>query len=155
MSKYLGVTNFIWLEGVTDEDITDAHIDGMARFLDDRTILTVSEADFAELYESISMDDYRTIQNAKNANGQPYEIVELSLTNKNVTGLDYKGSYLNYYIGNAVVLVPIYDDENDDVALEIIAELYPEREIVPIEVNSLFQYGGMIHCVTQQQPVSK
>lgn len=75
------------LEGVTDEDITDAHIDGIARFLDDNTILTVSRTDFAKLYE-------------------------------------------------------------------IIAELYQTREIVPILVNDLFQYGGMLHCVTQQQPHS-
>lgn len=153
--KYLGVTNFIWLKGVTDEDITDAHIDGIARFLDDCTILTVSEDDFLELYENINMNDYSTIQNAKNVSGKPYEIVKLPLTKKNVNGLDYKGSYLNYYIGNKVVLVPVYDDENDDVALEIISELYPKSKIVPISVNALFQYGGMIHCVTQQQPVSK
>lgn len=155
LSRYLGVTNFIWLKGATDEDITDAHIDGMARFLDDCTILTVSENDFAELYQSINLNDYRTMQNAKNAKGEPYKIVELPLTKRNVKGLDYKGSYLNYYIGNKVVLVPVYEDENDNAALEIISELYPEREIVPIEVSTLFQYGGMIHCITQQQPLSK
>lgn len=155
LSSYLGVTNFIWLEGVTDEDITDAHIDGMARFIDDQTILTVSESDFAELYESINMDDYSTMRNAKNVNGKSYKILELPLTKKNAKGLNYKGSYLNYYIGNKVVLVPIYEDENDAAALKIITELYPERKIVPIVVNNLFQYGGMIHCVTQQQPMSK
>lgn len=155
LSQYLGPTNFIWLDGVTDEDITDAHIDGMARFFDKNIILTVSENDFSELYENINMKDYHTIVNAKNADGSTYEIVELPLTKENAKGLDYKGSYLNYYIGNKVVLVPIYQDENDSVALEIIAELYPERKIVPIVVNALFQYGGMLHCVTQQQPVSQ
>lgn len=154
LSQYLGVTNFIWLDGVTDEDITDAHIDGMARFLDKNTILTVSENDFSELYESINMEDYSTMRSAKNTAGKTYELVELPLTKKNAKGLDYKGSYLNYYIGNKVVLVPIYEDENDNTALEIITELYPERKIVPIVVNTLFQYGGMLHCVTQQQPVS-
>lgn len=152
LSKYLGVRNFIWLEGVTDEDITDAHIDGTARFLDDSTILTVSKSDFAELYENINMDDYTKMQSARNATGKPYEIIELPLTKEIVEGADCYGSYLNYYIGNEVVLVPVYDDENDESALEIIAELYPTREIVPIVVNDLFQYGGMLHCVTQQQP---
>lgn len=152
LSKYLGVHNFIWLEGVTDEDITDAHIDGMARFLDDKRILTVSKIDFAELYENINMDDYNILKNAKNAKNKPYEIIELPLTKKNVDGLKYKGSYLNYYIGNDVVIVPIYKDENDKRALEIIGKLYPTRAIVPIVVNNLFQYGGMLHCVTQQQP---
>lgn len=152
LSTYFGITNFIWLEGVVDEDVTDAHIDGTARFLDEKTILTVSKKDFAELYESIDMNDYTILEHAKNAKGEPYELIEVPLTKEIVEGADCYGSYLNYYIGNEVVLVPIYEDENDEMALEIIADLYPTREIVPIVVNDLFQYGGMIHCVTQQQP---
>lgn len=152
LSNYLGVRNFIWLEGVTDEDITDAHIDGMARFLNSQTILTVSQQDFRKLYENISIDDYTKLQEARNIDGKPYNIVELPLTKEIVEGADCYGSYLNYYIGNQVVLVPIYEDENDEVAIQIIKELYPNRKIVPIVVNNLFQYGGMIHCVTQQQP---
>lgn len=152
LSEYLGIRNFIWLEGVIDEDITDAHIDGTARFLDDSTILTVSKNDFGKLYESINMDDYTKLKNAKNADGKPYEIIELPLTKEIVDGADCYGSYLNYYVGNQVVLVPIYEDVHDKSAIEIIAELYPNREIVPVVVNDLFQYGGMLHCVTQQQP---
>lgn len=152
LEKYLGASNFIWLDGVTDEDITDAHIDGMARFYDEKTLLTVSEDDFFELYEGILESDYELLCNAENADGQPYEIVELPLTAKNVRGLDYKGSYLNYYVGNDVVLLPIYGDKNDALATEIIGELYEGRKVVPIDVTALYQYGGMLHCVTQQQP---
>lgn len=152
LSQYLGVSNFIWLEGVTDEDITDAHIDGMARFYDDKTILTVSEDDFFELYEGIKEKDYTALTTAKNAKGEQYKTVELPMTAKNVEGLDYKGSYLNYYIGNEVVLLPVYNDANDTLAIQILSGLYPEREIVPIDVTALYQYGGMLHCVTQQQP---
>lgn len=152
LSQYLGVSHFIWLEGVTDEDITDAHIDGMARFYDDKTILTVSEDDFFELYKGIQEKDYLALTTAKNAKGEPCEIIEMPMTAKNVEGLDYKGSYLNYYIGNEVVLLPVYNDENDDLAVEILSELYEEKEIVPIDVTALYQYGGMLHCVTQQQP---
>lgn len=155
LSCYLGVRSFIWLDGVTDEDITDAHIDGSARFLDDSTILTVSKRDFAKLYENINMDDYIKLENAKNAEGASYELIELPLTKEIVEGADCYGSYLNYYIGNQVVLVPVYDDENDQLALEIIEKLYPGRQVVPIVVNDLFQYGGMLHCVTQQQPRQK
>lgn len=152
ITRYLGATNFIWLEGVINEDITDAHIDGMARFLDEKTILTVSKEDFSELYEGINIDDYDKLLNAKNSNNENYEIVEIPLTKNNPHGVDYKGSYLNYYIGNDVVLLPVYNDENDSIAIEIISELYPDRKVVPINVNSLYKYGGMIHCVTQQQP---
>ncbi len=152
LTKYFGVTHFIWLTGVTGEDITDAHIDGMARFLDDRTILTVSKADFAELYDGIKMKDYQALHTATNAQGKPYQVVTLPMTAKNVRGLDYKGNYLNYYVGNDVVLVPTYHDKNDQVAMKLLGRLYPTRKMVGIDVTELYQYGGMLHCVTQQQP---
>lgn len=96
MHQYLGVTNFIWLEGVLDEDIIDAHIDGFARFYNDQTLLTVSEDDFYELFENVKSQDYTTLTTAKNAKNEPYKIIEVPLTQNNVKGLDYKGSYLNF-----------------------------------------------------------
>lgn len=152
LHQYLGITNFIWLEGTVDEDITDAHIDGIARFYDENTLLTVSGDDFFQLYENITEEDYTKLISAKNANGKKYNIVEIPLTEKNVTDLDYKGSYLNFYIGNDVVLLPVYQDNNDKTAIEIIQKLYPDKKIVPIDVTALYKYGGMLHCVTQQQP---
>lgn len=152
LNKYFGATNFIWLEGVLDEDITDAHIDGMARFYDKHTLITVSEDDFHELYESIKISDYYKLTGAKNANKENYEIITMPLTANNVVGLDYKGSYLNYYIANSVVLMPSYNDENDKVARNILQNLYPNKKVVAIDVTKLFKYGGMIHCITQQQP---
>ncbi|MBB5182124.1 agmatine deiminase family protein [Catenisphaera adipataccumulans] len=155
LKKYLGAKKFIWLEGVTDEDITDAHIDGFARFYDAQTILTVPEEDFFDLYENIKASDYDTLQEATNASGERYKIVEVPLTSKNVTGLDYKGSYLNYYLGKEVLLLPVYDDANDQTAVTIMQNLYPDHTIVPINVTALYKNGGMLHCVTQQQPLSQ
>lgn len=152
ITQYFGATNFIWLDGVIGEDITDAHIDGIAKFLDDNTILTVSEQDFFQLYEEISESDYEALHTAVNAEGKPYQVIELPLTAKNVPGLDYKGNYINYYVGNDVVLLPIYNDPNDKGAMNKISGLYPDKEIVGIDVTALYQYGGMLHCVTQQQP---
>ena len=153
MRKYLGVVNFIWLEGVTDEDITDAHIDGFARFYDSHTIMTVPEDDFYELYEGIQESDYDTLRNAKNAAGESYDYIEIPLTEKNVKGLDYKGSYLNFYLGNEVLLLPVYGDVNDDIAVQKMRSLYPDHTVVPINVVNLYKNGGMLHCVTQQQPL--
>ncbi len=154
LSQYFAVTNFIWLEGVVGEDITDAHIDGIARFYNDKTILTVSEKDFFDLYAGIKDSDYDTLIMARNARGESYQIVEMPMTAANVVGLDYKGSYLNYYVGNEVVLIPEYRDANDSFAIEILSEMYPERKVVPIDVTALYQYGGMLHCITQQQPMA-
>lgn len=155
MKQYLGATNFIWLDGVSGEDITDCHIDGLVKFVNDHTMLTIKEDDFFDLYEGIKESDYEKIHGAVNAQGKPYNIVELPLTKNNIPGLDYKGNYINFYVANNVVLVPIYDDPNDAVALDIIGKLYPNKKVVGIEVANLYQHGGMIHCVTQQQPATK
>ncbi|MDG3131747.1 agmatine deiminase family protein [Streptococcus suis] len=153
LTTFLGAKNFIWLDGVTDEDITDAHIDGLAKFYDEKTILSVPKDDFFELYENIKESDYDILRHAKNASGEYYNFIDIPLTSKNVAGLSYKGSYLNFYVANKVVLLPVYDDENDSIAIDILSKLYPDREIVPINVVPLYKNGGMIHCVTQQQPV--
>ncbi|KEQ22548.1 agmatine deiminase [Paenibacillus tyrfis] len=151
----LGVTNFIWLDGVPGADITDFHIDGFAKFYDKSTIITFSENDLAEW--GLSAKDIKTLLNAKNASGESYKYVYLPLSQNKVTlengeTLDYKGSYANFYIGNTVVLVPNYNDPHDKTANDIIQKLYTERKVVGIDARELYKDGGMIHCVTQQQP---
>lgn len=152
LRKYLGVTNIVWLEGVLDEDITDAHIDGFVRFYDAQILLTVTHEDFFDLYEGIKAEDYEVLTTMTNAKGQAYAIETLPLTKQNVAGVDYRGSYLNFYVANEVVLLPVYDDDNDSLAIAKLENLYPDKTIVPINVVPLFKHGGMIHCVTQQQP---
>lgn len=155
LRQCLGVSNFIWLKGAIGEDITDAHIDGIARFYDSHTIIAVARNDFADLYEGIDMADYDVIASARNADGEPYRVVQMPLTRKNVRGLGYKGSYLNFYVGNTVVLMPAYGDANDSVAVRMLTELYPGRRVVPIDVTKLYKHGGMLHCVTRQQPAAR
>lgn len=157
LTKYYGVTNFIWLKGVAGMDITDNHIDGMMKFFNDKIIITGSEYD---LDPSIldDDDDAKKLLTATNVKGEPYEFIFLPSTKNTVVEVDgekMKGTYLNFYVGNKVVLVPNYNDENDQVANKILQELYTDREVVGIDVRDLFADGGMIHCVTQQQPVAK
>ncbi len=151
LSTYMGFKNFIWLEGVIGLDITDFHIDGFVKMIDEKTILTFSKSDLIEEW-ALPENDYKILKSAVNSNGEPYSLEIVPLTAKNVKGLDYKGSYLNYYIANNVVLVPNYSDENDSIANDIISRFYPDREVIGIDITALFKYGGMIHCVTQQQP---
>lgn len=157
MSTYLGFTKFIWLDGVYGQDITDHHIDGFVKFANDSTIVTMDSTDLD--YWMVTESEMDLIYDATNVNNEPYDIVIVPLTQNNVqttygNDLGYKGSYCNYYIGNDAVLVPIYNDPNDAVALSIIQGLYPNRNVVGINVQNLYEYGGMTHCVTQQQPVS-
>ncbi|WP_316751992.1 agmatine deiminase family protein [Pedobacter gandavensis] len=153
-TKYLGVTKFIWLEGKAGLDITDMHIDGFARFANNSTIVTMSEDDLA--YWQVPDKDITILYNATNKTASAYKFVEVPLTKNEVVtkyGKDVgKGSYVNYYIGNNVVLVPNYNDPNDAVANNIIQKLYPGRKVIGIDCRNLFANGGMVHCVTQQQP---
>lgn len=157
LRKYYGVKKFVWLNGVAGMDITDNHIDGVIKCVDDKTIVV---EDYYDLDPSTldDDDDAKILLTATNINDEPYDFVFLPSTKENVVDVDgewMKGSYLNFYVGNAVVLVPNYGDENDTVANEIIQSLYPNREVVGIDAINLFADGGMIHCVTQQQPISK
>jgi agmatine deiminase len=151
----LGVTNFIWLEGVPGLEITDMHIDGFARFNDSTTIVCMDSLDL--IYWEVPPSDINTLFNSINVNGDTYNYVYLPLTANDVVTtygqhLGYKGSYVNYYIGNDVVLVPKYNDPNDDFAIAVLQSLFPSRTVVGIDVRNLYSQGGMIHCVTQQQP---
>jgi agmatine deiminase len=155
LTAYLGITKFIWFDGVYGNDITDMHIDGFMKFANESTILTMNRADLD--YWMLTNDEINTLYNATNTKGEPYEFVYVPLTKNNVKTtrgevLKMKGSYANYYIANTVVLVPTYKDENDAEALRIIQGIYPNRTVVGIDVRNLYEYGGMIHCVTQQQP---
>ena len=151
LKKYYGVTNIIWIEGLKNEDVTDGHIDACVKFAEGNKLLTLPYDDFM-WYCSETEEDWETVSNAVNANGVPYEIVEIPLTETFYEELEDYGCYLNYYVGNDVVLVPIYGDVNDQVAMDIIAEIYPTREVVGINCLNLALFGGMVHCVTQQQP---
>lgn len=113
----------------------------------------MSENDFFDLYKGIKAEDYKRLIDAKNAEGVRYNVVELPLTSKNAEGLDEKGNYLNYYIANTVVLMPTYNDVKDEITRQILAKIYPNKEIITIDVAKLYKYGGMVHCVTQQQPL--
>ncbi|CAM2906181.1 agmatine deiminase family protein [Ligilactobacillus salivarius] len=106
--------------------------------------MTVPKKDFANLYEGIKMSDYRQLTQASNAAGKHYKIKELPLTKYNVKGLDYQGSYISYYLGNGVVLLPVYGDPNDQVAEKRLATWYPGRRVVPINVSKLYHHDDSL-----------
>ena len=155
-TQYLGATKFYWLEGAfSTDDITDFHIDGFAKFASDNKLVTMSQADL--LYWGATQSDINTLYSMTNTNNIAYTKVYLPLTQNNVsktngTNLGYKGSYCNYYLANNRVLVPNYNDPNDAVANAILQTLYPTRTVVGIDCRNLYASGGMVHCVTQQQP---
>lgn len=156
-TQYIGATKFIWLDGwFSTDDITDAHIDGFAKFAPGNILVTMNQADL--LYWGVPQSDINILYSASNTSNVIYTKIYLPLTANDVsttngTNLGYKGSYANYYVANNRVLVPNYNDANDAVANAIIANIYPGRTVVGIDVRNLYGNGGMVHCVTQQQPM--
>jgi agmatine deiminase len=158
LTQHIGTTKFIWLDGfLGKDDITDAHIDGFAKFTNDSTLVTMNNADL--LYWGLSTSDIATLYAASDVSNVAYNKIYVPLTQNDVVttygkNLGYKGSYVNYYIANNVVLVPNYNDPNDAVANAIIQGLHPERTVIGIDCRNLYENGGMVHCVTQQQPTA-
>jgi agmatine deiminase len=151
--KYLGVTNVIWLgRGIAGDD-THGHIDDLARFVDATTIVTVveddpTEANYAPLQENLAL-----LKAAKDEAGEPLRVETLPMPEPVwFAGQRLPASYANFYIANRIVLVPTFNDPADRVALDTLAALFPDREIVPIYCRDLVLGLGTIHCMTQQLP---
>jgi agmatine deiminase len=156
-AQQLGVRKVVWLDGAPGGrlDITDMHIDGFARFAPGPVLVTLADADLARW--GVSAADIERLGALTDADGAPYPRVNLPLTAADVVtsyghDVQFPGSYLNYYVANGVVLVPTYDDAHDAAALAGVGALFPDRAVVGVDSRDLFREGGMIHCVTQQEP---
>ena len=155
LEQYIGATNIIWLDGVYGLELTDQHIDGFVKFADETTIVTMDSTDL--IAWDVLPTDISALYAAVNSVGDSYSFEYLPLTQNTVTttygdDLGYRGSYINYYIGNEVIVVPTYNDPNDAVAISIIEGIHPDRTVIGVDVRDLYAYGGMIHCITQQRP---
>ena len=148
----LGVRHAIWLgEGCVGDD-THGHIDDIARFTDPNTIVLAYEADPADENHRRSIDNMRRLELAGGAGGA-LRIVKLPYPRPvMMNGERLPASYANFYIANGVVLVPTFNDPNDRVALNTLAALLPDRQIVGIHAVDLVWGLGTLHCLTQQEP---
>jgi agmatine deiminase len=152
-AEYLGTTRTIWLgEGAVGDD-THGHIDDIARFVDERTIVISHEPDPADENHPRSADNLRRLELAAASVPGGLRIVTLPFPRPVVMeGERLPASYANFYIANGVVVVPTFNDRNDRVALNTLAELFPGREVVGIHSVDLVWGLGTLHCLTQQEP---
>ena len=149
----LGVCHVIWLGcGVVGDD-TDGHVDDVARFVGPSTVVCALETDPQDANFASLQDNFRRLQAATDARGQPLDVVPLPTPGYVGSPSErLPASYANFYVANGVVLVPTYDHPNDDHALSILRDLFPGRRVVGIPCEPLVWGLGAIHCVTQQQP---
>jgi agmatine deiminase len=154
-AEYLGATNVIWLgSGIVGDD-THGHVDDITRFVAPDTVVTCVDDDPAsENYEALR-ENIRRLRDATTEDGKPLATIDLPLPAPvYFEGRRLPASYANFYIANGIVLVPVFNDPNDRVALDILADVFPDREIVGIYCGDLIWGFGAIHCMTQQQPAA-
>ncbi len=151
---YLGVEHVIWLErGIVGDD-TDGHVDDIARFVARNTVVCMVESDPADDNYKILKKNHELLLNYKDPSGERLNIIPIEMPKKVVVGEGrLPASYANFYIGNSVVLLPVFGDKKrDQKAITTLSNLFSERKVVPIECTALVGGFGGIHCVTQQQP---
>ncbi len=151
----LGVTNILWLgRGVAGDD-THGHVDDLCRFVNPRTVVLVQEKNRRDVNYRPLAENRERLQGARLEDGSKIKVVPLPMPAPlYFDGNRLPASYANFYICNAGVLVPTFNDPNDRVALGILSELFPERPVLGIHAVDLVQGSGTVHCLTQQQPAS-
>lgn len=153
LKDYLGVRHIIWLkEGIAGDD-TDGHVDDIARFVNPATVLCVFEENKEDENYAVLKENYEILQKSKDQDGNKLNVIKLPMPGFVGTGKTrLPASYANFYIGNKVVLVPVFGHKNDKVALDIIRKAFPKRKVVGIDCTEIVYGLGAIHCITQQQP---
>jgi len=153
--EYLGITNVLWLKnGITGDD-THGHVDDLARFVNPTTVVTIVENDQSDANYAALQENLALLKTMKDQDGAPLQVVTLPMPAP-VFFDDFRlpASYANFYIANRLVLVPTFNDSQDRVALNTLARLFPDREVVGIPCRDLVLGLGTLHCMTQQLPAS-
>ncbi len=152
LSEYLGCTNILWLNRGIAGDDTHGHIDDLARFTDAQTVVIAAEPDKADENHEPLKENLMRLRKMKTARGEALKVATLPMPRP--VWFDNQrlpASYVNFYIANQLVLVPVFNDPNDRIALNTISKLFPNREICPIYCGDLVLGLGTLHCMTQQE----
>jgi agmatine deiminase len=153
LKNYLGVTNVLWLAKGPKGDDTHGHIDDICRFVNAKTLVLVREKNSKDENYKPLAENWERIKDFRLEDGRKPEVVELPMPNPlYFDGVRLPASYANFYICNAAVIVPTFNDPNDRVALGILGELFRDRPVVGIHAVDLVWGFGSLHCLTQQQP---
>ena len=151
--NYLGATNVLWLGNGIAGDDTHGHVDDLARFVNPRTVVTMVEKDRSDSNYHPLQENLARLRRMKDQEGRRLRVETLPMPEPvYFDGQRLPASYANFYIANKLVLVPTFTDASDRVALNTLAGLFPDREVVGIPCRDLVLGLGTLHCMTQQQP---
>lgn len=155
LEQYLNISQVVWLVSGIEGDDTDGHVDDFARFVGPETVVCAFSEEGGGHNPEVLATNLRILESYRDNYGRPLKVLRLPMPAPIPLPEEDRvlpASYANFYIGNEVVLVPVFDDPSDAEALRVLTECFPERKIVPILARDLvYGYGGF-HCVTQQEP---
>jgi agmatine deiminase len=171
LKDYLGASHVVWLGQGVPGDETGGHVDNLACFVKPGVVLLSWCDDPADPHYAVSRDAEARLLSARDAQGRPIKVEHIPMptpmffTEDEAAGIDRAGngmireagerlaaSYVNFYIANGAVIAPAFGVPTDAPAREVLARLFPEREIVMVPAREILLGGGNIHCITQQQP---
>ncbi len=154
LKQQLGVEQILWLKhGYLAGDDTDSHIDTLAKFCNQDTIVYCSCDPDDEHYKELKAMEAE-LQQLRNIHNQPYKLVALPIPAAKYDEDQQRlpATYINYLIINDAILLPVYDDPNDQIAIDRLAAIYPDKEIVCINCLPIIEQHGSLHCLTMQLP---
>jgi agmatine deiminase len=153
LHNYYGVDNILWLgDGIMGDD-TDGHIDDLTRFVNADTVVTVVETNRKDENYKPLRANLKALSKCRLENGRQMNIVELPMPSPVVyEDMRLPASYANFYISNKYVVVPTFHDKNDDIALNILQQVFPDREVAGLDSTDLIWGLGSFHCLSQQEP---
>ena len=154
LSNYLGVEQFIWLIAALEYDDTGGHIDNLACFAPDNVIIALNEEDPEDSNYDRLKENLSRLSSANDINGKAYDIVKIdqpsydSFLNERLPM-----SYINFYIANNGIVMPVFNDVKDADAIEKIQNVFKNKSVVTVPGRPIVEGGGCVHCITQQQPL--
>jgi len=152
-ADFLGIKKVIWLDRGIAGDDTHGHVDDISRFVAPNVVVTAYEPDTAEANHEPLRENFLQLKKSTDQSGKPLRVVKLPMPAPvYFAGQRLPASYANFYIANRLVLVPVFNDANDRIALNILADVLPGRTVVGIYCGDFILGLGALHCMTQQQP---
>lgn len=153
LAANLGIRRVVWLaSGITGDD-THGHVDDLARFVAPGVVVVASTADRDHVDYWALRENHDRLRAATDARGRPLRVIRLPMPEpRDHARRRLPASYANFYVGNAAVLVPTFNDPADRVALSVLARCFPTRRVVGIHAVDLVLGLGTLHCMTQQEP---
>jgi len=153
LKNFYGVSHVLWVSDGIEGDDTDGHIDDTVRFVNENTVIAMVEPNSTDVNHTILAANLAELKQMTLLDGSPLQIVEIPMPDAVVINcFRAPGSYANFYICNAGVLVPTFDCPQDSVALEILRELFTDRPVIGLSAREIIWGQGSFHCLTQQEP---